>query len=121
MTRYPLVRKFLRLLVETIEFGATAQAAPVLEALRALPDLLDTGATRRVPAGYLDARKVAVDLVPPGWKAQVFGRERPEGTVDRNGYLFCVLELFHTRLKRRDIFAVASGRWADPRAQLLAG
>ena len=119
--RYPLARKFLRLLVETVEFGATAQAAPVLEAFKALPDLLDAGATKRVPAGYLDARKVAVDLVPAGWTAQVFPTGRPEGTVDRNGYVFCVLEAFHTRLKRRDIYAVASSRWADPRAQLLAG
>jgi hypothetical protein len=92
MTRYPLVRKFLRLLVETIEFGATAQATPMLEALRALPDLLDAGPTKRVPTGYLDARKVAVDIVPPGWKTLVFPPGRPEGTVDRNGYLFCVLE-----------------------------
>jgi hypothetical protein len=46
---------------------------------------------------------------------------RPEATVHRAGYVFCVLELFHQRLRRRDIFALASGRWADPRAQLLAG
>src|SRR5207244_2328960 len=43
------------------------------------------------------------------------------GTVDRNAYVFCVLEQFHQRLRRRDIFAAVSTRWADPRAQLLAG
>ncbi|MGB8385983.1 MAG: Tn3 family transposase, partial [Dermatophilaceae bacterium] len=42
-------------------------------------------------------------------------------TVNRAGYVFRVLELFHQRLRRRVIFALASGRWADPRAQLLAG
>ena len=62
-----------------------------------------------------------VDIVAAAWKAQVFPKGRPEGTVDRNGYVFCVLEAFHTRLKRRDTYAVASSRWADPRAQLLAG
>lgn len=41
--------------------------------------------------------------------------------MDRAGYVFCVLELFHQRLRRRDIFALASTRWADPRAQLLTG
>ncbi|MGH3983639.1 MAG: Tn3 family transposase, partial [Pseudonocardiaceae bacterium] len=46
---------------------------------------------------------------------------RPEATVDRAGYVFCLLEQFHQRLRRRDIFALASTRWADPRAQLLAG
>jgi len=32
-----------------------------------------------------------------------------------------VLEAFHRLLKRREAFALASQRWADPRAQLLAG
>ena len=41
--------------------------------------------------------------------------------MDRNAYVFCVLELFHTRLKRRDIFATVSDRWSDPRARLLTG
>lgn len=41
--------------------------------------------------------------------------------MDRNAYVFCVLEQFHQRLRRRDIFATASTRWVDPRAQLLAG
>jgi TnpA family transposase len=40
--------------------------------------------------------------------------------VDRNAYVFCVLELFHTGLKRRDIFARVSDRFADPRARRLA-
>jgi hypothetical protein len=41
--------------------------------------------------------------------------------VHRAAYVFCVLEQFHQRLRRRDIFAVASTRWADPRASLLSG
>ena len=119
--RYPLVKKFLRLLVETVEFGATADAAKILIALQALPDLVDANPTRRVPPGCLDARKVEVDVVPAGWRPLVFKNPRPEGTVDRNSYVFCVLEQFYQRLKRRDIFAAASSRWADPRAQLLSG
>jgi hypothetical protein len=35
--------------------------------------------------------------------------------------VFCVLTQFHRRLKRREIYANASSRWRDPRAQLLAG
>jgi hypothetical protein len=34
--------------------------------------------------------------------------------------VFCVLELFHAGLKRRDIFARVSERFADPRARLLS-
>lgn len=121
MTRYPFVRKFLRLLVETIEFGATTDAQPVLDALRALPDLLGKGPTKAVPAGYLDARAVDLDVVSPGWRNLVLRRDRPAGTVERVAYVFCVLDQFHQRLRRRDIFAAASSRWADPRTQLLSG
>jgi TnpA family transposase len=119
LTRYPLVRRFLCKMVETIEFGVTAEAAPILYALRALPDLIDAKPSKKVPSGFLDARKVNVDVVTPGWRAQVFPDGRPPETVDRNGYVFCVLAEFHRRLVRRDIFAAASSRWTDPRAQLL--
>jgi hypothetical protein len=84
--------------------------------------LLEARPSKRVPTGWLDARRADVDLVPPGWWRQlVFPPDRPEGTVDRNAYVFCVLEAFHTRLKRRDIFALVSDRWSDPRARLLTG
>ena len=120
--RYPTVRRFLPLLCTVIPFEATAEAAPVLAAFRRLPELVEARNSARVPAGFLDARKVAVDLVPAGWwRPLVFRDGRPEGTVDRNAYVFCVLEQFHTRLKRRDIFATTSTRWADPRAHLLTG
>jgi hypothetical protein len=118
--RYPLVRKFLALLVDKVEFGATADAAGVLAAFQGLPDLLAAHPTRRVPPGWLEERKVDARVVTAGWRPLVFRAGRPEGTVDRNAYLFCVLEQFHSRLKRRDVFAASSSKWADPRAQLLA-
>jgi TnpA family transposase len=120
--RYPVVRQFLPKLCTIVAFGATAEAAAVLYAVKDLPELLTARPTKQVPTGSLDARRVAVDLVPAGWWRQlVFAPGRPEGTVDRNAYVFCVLEQFHQRLRRCDIFATASTRWADPRAQLLAG
>ena len=86
--RFAVVRPFLPMLCTAIAFGATAEATPVLGALRAIPDLLDARPSGRVPAGYLDARKVAVDLVPAGWTRVVFTPGRPEATVDRAGYVF---------------------------------
>jgi len=118
--RYAVVRSFVGRLCETIEFGATAEAMKVLDALRQLPALLDARATRRVPAGYLDATAVAADVVPAGWWQQlVFPVDRPEGTVDRAAYAFCVLEAFHQRLRRRDHLrgrVVALGRSASEAA-----
>lgn len=119
--RFKTVRGFVRMLCEVIDFGATAEAMRVVEAMRALPGLIDAGARRGIPKGYLDARKVDISLVPRGWWDKlVFSTDRPEGCVDRNAYVFCVLELFHAGLKRRDIFAKVSDRFADPRARLLS-
>ena len=120
--RYATVRGFVKMLCRVIEFEATADAQKVLTAVRDLPGLLDARPTGRVPKDYLDARRVSVDLVPGGWwQRLVFPKGRPEGTVDRNAYVFCVLELSHTGLRHRDIFAAVSDRWSDPRARLLAG
>ena len=119
--RLNTVRGFIRMLCQVIEFGATADAVRVVNAMRALPKLIDAGETVRVPKGFLDARKVDVGLVPKGWWDQlVFPKDRPECCVDRNAYVFCVLELFHEGLKRRDIFAKVSDRFADPRSRLLS-
>ncbi len=117
--RYPVVRQFLPKLCTIVQFGATAEAAAALYAINDLAELLTARPTKQVPTGFLDARRVAVDLVPAGWWRQlVFAPGRPEATVDRNAYVFCVLEQFHQRLRRRDVFATASTRWADPRAGL---
>ncbi|WP_248761245.1 Tn3 family transposase [Pseudarthrobacter sp. SSS035] len=122
LARYNSVRGFVRMLCQSIPFGATTDAQRVLDAMEDLAQLLETKATVRVPNGYLDARKVDVQLVPAGWwQKLVFATDRPEGTVDRNAYVFCVLELFHAGLKRRDIFAMNSERFSDPRARLLSG
>jgi len=116
------VRGFVPLLCRFIDFGATAEAAPVLAAVAALPELLEARASRKIPAGWLDARRVATELVPAGWwQRLVFPANRPEGTVAKAAYMFCMLEQFHRHLSRRNIFARVSARWADPRAQLLDG
>lgn len=94
----------------------------MLDALRQLPELLEARATKRAPTGWLDAARIAADIVPAGWWRQlVFPPDRPKETANRAAYVFCVLEQFHQRLRRRDVYASASTRWADPRARLLSG
>lgn len=118
--RWALVRRFLPALCQVIQFQSTPAAAPVLRALAGIPDLLDTRPTRKVPAGYVNADRIVAEVVPPGWwRPLVYPRGRPEGTVDRASYVFCVLEALHQGLRRRDIHARASTRWADPVARLL--
>ncbi|WP_354236953.1 Tn3 family transposase [Arthrobacter sp. UYEF3] len=122
LERYNSVRGFVKMLCRSIRFGATTDAQRVLRAMEDLGQLLEGKETARVPKGYLDARKVDVQLVPSGWwQKLVFAKDRPEGTIDRNAYVFCVLELFHAGLRHRDIFALTSERFCDPRAKLLSG
>ena len=59
-------------------------------------------------------------LVPPAWRTAVFGRT--DGVeVSRDAWVLCVLEQLRASLRRRDVFAVGSARWSDPRARLLDG
>lgn len=41
--------------------------------------------------------------------------------MDHRAYTLCVLEALHRALRRRDLYAVGSLRWGDPRARLLDG
>src|SRR5260370_4104394 len=92
--RYPTVRRFLPQLCATIEFGATPEALPVLDALRALPRLMEARATKAVPTGYFDVGRVVLNVVPPSWRSVVFKPGRPGGTGDRAGYGLCVIDKF---------------------------
>ncbi len=107
--RIVVVSGFLKSLTEVIEFGATAEAAPVLAAMRRMPALLRS---RRKPT----VADIDETLVHGSWTRLVFGSPaRPDGTIDKNAYVFCVLTQFHRHLRRRDIHAEASARWRDPR------
>ncbi len=50
----------------------------------------------------------------------MFGRG-DEVEADRDGWVVCLLEQLRAGLRRRDVFAMTSTRWGDPRAQLLEG
>ncbi len=112
--RYNTVRPFLEMLTETIAFGATPEGAPVLAAMRKLPELIGR---KKVRSGEIDGQ-----VVPPAWRRLVYAARGLEpGTIDRRAYVFCVLEQFHRHLRRRDVYAHDSDRWGDPRTRLLDG
>ena len=120
--RYAVVRRFLPQMCAVIDFGSTPAAGPILTAFQGLPVLMAAKPTRGVPAGYLAAADVDLDVVPAGWwQPLVQPAGRPAGTVPRSAYVFAVLEQFHQALRRRDIHTGASTRWADPQAKLLTG
>jgi hypothetical protein len=84
--------------------------------MKTLPEL----AARRVKAKPLLPGDIDAALVPPVWKRAVYANpDLPVGAVDRDAYVVCVLEQLHKALRVRDVYAVPSLRWGDPRAQLL--
>jgi len=110
LARYSHVRRFLPALLDGLHLRATAGGQPVLTALDALRDL---EGRRQVPAD-----QVPTELATGVWQRLV---TTPDGQLDRRAYTFCVLERLRESLRRRDVFAPASSRWADPRARLLTG
>ncbi|MFD8888873.1 Tn3 family transposase, partial [Streptomyces erythrochromogenes] len=110
VTRFGTVRPFLKLLVKVVDFGATPEGLPVLQALKSLPELM--GRKKVGPA------EIDTSLLVGSWRRLVLAAPHLEpGTVDWKAYVFCVLEQFH----RKEVFAKNSSKWGDPRAKLLAG
>lgn len=88
--RYATVSGFLKVLPEMIEFGANADGTPVLEAMKALPDVL--AHRSRLTAPLIPGRLIDADVVNGPWKRLVFGHPvRDDGSVNRHAYAFCVL------------------------------
>lgn len=120
-THFLTVSGLVKTLTSAIEFEANTEGQPALTAMRALPVAL-AYRSHRHSVTLLPRRLIDTSVVRGVWKRLVFGHPaRTDGLVDRNAYVFCVLEEFHRRLKRREIYAPGSGRWRDPNAALLDG
>jgi TnpA family transposase len=116
--RYRTVRPFLPLLGESASLAAASGGARALAAVRTLPEL----AARRVKAKPLLPSEIDAALVPPMWNRAIYANpDVPDGAVDRDAYVLCVLEQLYKALRVRDVFAAPSHRWGDPRARLLDG
>lgn len=116
--RYATVRPFLPQLGAALWLRAAPGGKKVLAAVRTLPALC----ARRVKSDPLLPSQIDRELVSRLWYRAVFANpQAPEGAVHRDAYVLCVLERLHHALRVRDVFAVPSHRYGDPRAQLLDG
>ena len=109
---YPQIRRFLPDLLAALDLDATPASAPVVEAVDALDEWLNTlpRTTNRPDS------EVPTEIVPTSWQRYV----HPEsGRVNRAAYACCVLDQLRSGLRRRDIYLPDSRRWGDPRAELL--
>ena len=107
---YGRVRRFLPTLLRTVRFEATPAGEPVRAALDYLARVEEQG---RAQAGA-----PPLDFVGRSWRRHVVGAD---GAVEPKAYVFCALERARAALRRRDLFAAPSVRYADARLGLLGG
>ncbi len=100
--------RFVPALLRSVQFGAAPAGRSVLDALQYLRNTDRRSSLPAAPLGF----------VPAGWKRQV---TTEDGVVDKVAYRLCLLESMRTAIRRRDLFAAPSLRYADPRLGLLSG
>ena len=99
--------RFLPAMLRSVALGATPAGQPALDAVRHLRSTDGRGPAPSAPVGF----------VPSGWKRQV---RALDGGVDSLGYRLCLLDAMRAGIRRRDLFASPSLRYAAPRIGLLA-
>ncbi len=108
--RYETVRRFLPKLLKTIDFEATAAAAPLAHAHGFLKSLIG----QKQPS----MEAAPLEFVPVSWKKHV----QPQGqAIDREMYTLCFMLQLQEAMHTRDMFVPAAERWSDPRVKLLQG
>lgn len=104
---YGRIRRFLPDLVRAARLGAIPAASPLLAAVEHL----------RAQGASAKLRKPPVEFVPPAWRGRVIRNDE----VEPKAWTLCLVERMRSALRRRDLFASPSLRYADPRAGLLDG
>jgi hypothetical protein len=116
--RYGVVRPFVTLLAEAMPLHAAPGGTVLLREIRRLPEL----SRRRVRQKPLTAADLEMALIPTMWRRAVLANpDLPDGAADRDAHVLCLLQQLREALRRRDVFAAPSQRWADPRTRLLDG
>jgi len=116
LKRYATVRPFLPMLSAVVPMASTDLGRPVLLAVQGLADLLGRKQLRR--------SDIVEAVVAGSWRRFVFAVDPTSAggeSVDLRAYVLCVLESLYRALRRRDVYALGSARWGDPRANLLDG
>lgn len=102
------VRRFLPDFARVVGLGAMSAGRPVLKALHHLREVEENG-TR--------GTTWPTEFVPKSWERRVIRN----GRVDRRAWSLCLVDRLRGALRRRDVFAEPSLRFADPRIGLLDG
>ncbi|MDA8250593.1 MAG: Tn3 family transposase [Rhodospirillales bacterium] len=108
LAQHRRLRRFLPHFVRVVVLDAIPAGRPVTEALHHFRKVEDGGARGLPwPTGF----------VPKSWERRVMRN----GGVDRRAWTLCLVDRLRGALRRRDVFATPSLRFADPRIGLLDG
>ncbi len=108
LAQYRRIRRFLPHFVRVVGLGAVPAGQSVLKALHHLRKVEDSGVRGTV---------WPTEFVPKSWE----GRVTRNDVVDRHAWTLCLVDRLRGALRRRDVFATPSLRFADPRIGLLDG
>lgn len=108
LAQHRRVRRFLPEFVRVVGLGAMPAGRSVLKALHHL---------RKVEENGTRGTTWPTEFVPKSWERRVFRN----GRVDRRAWTLCLVDRLRGALRRRDVFAEPSLRFADPRIGLLDG
>jgi TnpA family transposase len=108
LAQHRRVRRFLPNFAHVIGLEAMPAGEPVLKALQHF---------RRTEDGGTRGEAWPMDFAPKSWERRL----TKDGAVDRRAWALCLIERLRSALRRREVFAVPSLRFADPRIGLLDG
>lgn len=111
LEQYKTVRRFLPMLLNTVNFNASKAGEATLKALKFL-----TSIEGKRNASFNDAPR---EIINSGWRDLVINPKSKR--IVREGYTLCAMDNLQANLHSRDVFVDKSHRWCDPRAKLITG
>jgi TnpA family transposase len=106
--QYRRIRRFLPQFARVVHLGAMPAAQKLLDAVHHF---------RKLEDGSSPALPMPTEFVPKSWERRV----TRDGQVDQRAWTLCLVDRLRGAIRRRDIFAPTSLRFADPRLGLLDG
>lgn len=108
LAQHRRIRRFLPQFVRVVGLAAIPAGQPLLKAVQHLRKLEDgTGQGEAMPT----------EFVPKSWERRVI----KNNLVDQRAWTLCLVDRLRGAIRRRDVFAAPSLRFADPRIGLLEG
>jgi TnpA family transposase len=108
LDQHQRIHRFLPHFARSVGLGTMPGGQPVLKALQHM---------KKMEGDNARCLKMPTDFVPKSWLRRVIKNE----LVDQRAWTLCLADRLRGAIRRRDIFAAPSLRFADPRIGMLDG